>query len=118
MELKERKDLLTGEVFTPKRINQRFATPSNRIKYYNDKANQMRYDLARINKPLLKNLKILNELMINKSEAKFHKQFLIGKGLAFGLHTHYEKYDGKIEIAIYDYIIIQLENQEIKIIKK
>ncbi len=35
-----RKDLLTGEQFSPKRITQKFASAENRIIYYNNKANQ------------------------------------------------------------------------------
>ena len=117
METTERKDLLTGELFTPNRINQKFARPENRIVYYSEKANQIRHHLSAINKPLLAHWKILNELLSGKTEAVFNKQFLLGKGISFELFTNYDEYDGKPVNAIYEYIIIKLSDDQIKIIK-
>ncbi len=114
----KRKDLLTGEEFIPSRKNQKFATPENRIIYYNNKANQLRLKAAFINKPLHQNLLILNELLAEKTEAVFHKQFLAGKGMSFKVHTHYETHEGQTVFAIYQYLIIALANERIKIIKK
>ena len=114
----KRQDLLTNEEFIPLRINQKFANPKNRVKYYNNKANQLRHNNAFVNKPLHNNIRILNELLDKKSEVVFHKQYMAGKGFSFGVHTHYEDYNGKRYIAIYQYIIIPIENEQIKIIKK
>ena len=61
-----RKDLYTGELFEPKRITQKFANSKNRIAYHNFNATKLRQSIAHINKPLHVNLKILNELMIEK----------------------------------------------------
>lgn len=110
-------DLLTGQEFLKKRINQRFSCPENRIKYYNQKANQIRHTLYYINKPLLNNYRILQELMAGKVEADFHKEYLKGKGFDFSIHTHYENYDGKTRNAIYNFIIYLTEKDNIKIIK-
>lgn len=118
MTLEERKDKLTGETFFPKRINQYFICAANRIKYYNDKANQIRHKAAFVNKPLHDNLKILDELMSNKNELSLHKQFLAGKGFSFFVHTHYEEYEGIMAIALYQYIIIKINDEHLKIIKK
>ena len=112
-----RKDPLTKEEFEPKRISQRFANPQNRIKYHNLNAKTLRHSAAFVNKPLHINHRICNELLLGKKEAIFHKQFLLGKGFSFGVHTHYERYDGKNQYAIYLYIWIPLENEQIKIIK-
>ena len=117
MKPNERKDLLTGETFVPQRINQRFVCPENRIIYYNDKANKIRHHLSVINKPLLAQWRILTELLSGKPEAVFNKQFLLGKGISFELFTNYDKYDGKTVNAIYEYIIIKLNDEQIKIIK-
>ena len=111
-------DLLTGEEFETNRVNQNFASAKNRIKYYNEKAKMLRQKAAFINKPLHNNLRILDELMANTKELSKHKEFLLGKGFNFGVHTHYEKYKGTKRIALYQYIIIPLENEQIKIIKK
>ena len=112
----KRRDLLTKEEFIPSRINQKFIRPANRIKYYNNKANELRHHVAYINKPLHCNLRIINQLMQGKSEAVFHKQFLIGKGVAIGIHTHIEEYDNKKHFALYQYILIPAENDLIKVI--
>ena len=109
------KDLLTGEDFIPQRINQKFATPANRIKYYNDKANEQRHKLAYVNKPLQKNWRISIELLEGKEEAVFHKQFMIGKGFKFGVCTHYQNHLGKTYAAIYNFIFLTLPDEQIKI---
>ncbi len=114
----ERKDKLTGEPFLPKRINQYFISAANRIKYYNDKANQLRHNAAFVNRPLHDNLRILDELMSNEKEVNLHKQFLAGRGFSFFVHTHYEEYEGRMEIALYHYIIIKINDEHLKIIRK
>jgi hypothetical protein len=112
-----RKDLLTGELFPPKRINQVFANPMNRIAYHNKKANELRHSCAYINKPLHTNLRILNELMKESNEAVFHKQFLIGKGYEFGIYTHLEKMVGKNQFAIYNFTVFPTDENNIKVIR-
>ena len=112
-----RKDLLTGEGFVPQRINQVFANSANRIAYHNKKANQLRHSAAFINKPLHVNLRILNELMKGKKEKTFHKHFLIGKGFSFSVHNHVTLYEGKNHYAVYQYTVVNLGNDQIKILK-
>jgi len=112
-----RNDLLTGEAFTPKRINQVFANSANRIAYHNKKANELRHSSAFINKPLHINHRICNEIMKEKKEAVFHKQFLLGKGFNFNVYNHVNSHDGKNHCAIYQYTIVNLGNEQIKIIK-
>ncbi len=113
----KRQDLLTKEEFIPLRINQKFAVPYNRIKYYNDKANEFRHSIAYINKPLHNNIRILNEIMKGKKEAIFHKQFLVGKGFYFGVHTHVKEYAGNNQYAIYNYIFFTVKDEQVKIIR-
>lgn len=112
-----RKDLWTGAIFSPKRINQVFEKPANRVAYHNKKANELRHSLAYINKPLHLNLRICNELMKGKKEVVFHKQFLLGKGFNFSVYNHINVHDGKNHYAIYQYTVINLGNELIKIIK-
>jgi hypothetical protein len=112
----KRQDLLTKEEFIPSRINQKFAKAQNRIKFYNDRANEFRHSISYISKPLYTNIKILNALMKGKKEAAFHKQFLLGKGFSIGLHTHLELYENKNQFAIHKYIILPMANEQIKII--
>ncbi len=114
-----RQDLLTNEEFIPLRINQKFATPENRIKYYNNKANELRHSISYVNKPLHNNLKILNEIMKGLKEKVFHKQFLYGKGFDFAVHTHVtDVADGTSGFALYDYSILNNGTHYVKILKK
>lgn len=110
-------DKHTGEEFVKKRVNQVFSNAQNRIAFYNKKANELRKSVAYINKPLHTNLRILNNLMAIKTEAVFHRQFLEGKGFSFKVHTHYSKIADKSHFAIYQYAIINQQDDHIKIIK-
>ena len=101
----KRNDLLTGEVFSPSRITQKFACADNRIKFHNRKANKLRHSVMYVNSPLHKNLRILNEIMEEKERGNFHRQFLLGKGYSFELLTHYEDFDGKRITCVYHYSI-------------
>jgi hypothetical protein len=111
-------DLLTGEKFIPARANQNFASAANRIKYYNQKANETRHKAAFVNKPLHANFLILNNIMGTLKEKVFHKQFLLGKGFSFGVNTHCEVLGSEKHFAIYHYIMIPLQGDQIKIIRK
>jgi len=113
----KRRDLYTNEEFIPKRINQVFATSANRIAYHNKKANELRHFVSYIDKPLHKNLKILNEVMAGEKFKTFHKEFLKGKGFCFNICNHLNNLNGKSYFAIYQYTLISLENEKIKIIK-
>ena len=115
--MEKAKDLLTGEDFIKKRINQRFASAENRVRYYNRQANYIRHSLSYINKPLYNNFKVLCGVMGAKSEGNYNKFFLEGRGLHFGVFTHYKNYEGVTHKAIYDFIIIPTGNDNIKIIK-
>ena len=110
-------DLLTGEEFYAKRINQNFASAQNRIRYHNKRATELRRRTSYINKPLHLNIKILNDLMEGNSTKTFHKQFLLGKGFNFSIHTHVEEYKGNRYYAIYNFLIGHQENEKINIIK-
>ena len=113
----KRTDILTREEFIPTRNNQKFACRENRIKFHNNKANELRQHIAFINKPLHKNYKILLELMDGVYEKEFHKQYLLGKGYEFGIYTHLEKIVGKNQFAIYDYTVIPTDEYNIKILR-
>ena len=112
-----RKDLLTNEVFVPSRNNQKFACSSNRIKYHNLRANSIRNASAFVNKPLMKNKRILDELFTDKFEKVFHKEFLKGKGFSFDVCTHITIIDNLNRFSCYQYTIINGTNDTVKIIK-
>lgn len=111
-----KQDLLTGEIFTPKKSHQKFASPKNRIIYNNNKANSLRKRTEAINKPLHNNYLILSKLMADKEAQTFHKQFLLGCGFSFSVQTHIIKIENKEYAALYQYAIMPLDDDEIKII--
>ena len=118
MEFIEKTDPFTGELFIPTRSNQVFATDENRVRFNNEKAKELRLKKSFVDKPLLKNIKVLDELLKGKTEIEVHKQFLLGKGYSLAVFTHYEEITGNRCHALYNYVLINKENEIIKIIKK
>ena len=109
----KRNDLLTGEVFSPNRITQKFACTDNRITYHNRKANKLRHSIMYINSPLHKNLRILIEIMEGKEIGVFHRQFLLGKGYSFDVLTHFESVEGKQISCVYHFSMTIGENDNL-----
>jgi len=114
----EKTDPLTGETFYVLRSNQVFASEENRIRYNNLKAKELREDKSKFDKPLQNNFRILKELMQGKEVEIFHKQFLLGKGYSNLVTTHYEEVSGTRYTAMYNFIIIPMEGEQIKILRK
>lgn len=118
MEGLTQKDPLTGEEFIPKRINQRFASAENRIKYNNKEATNLRKERAKITSPLHKNHRLLRKLMADKDEITYSHDFFKGYGIRFSTITHYEKLDKEHHPCIYEFICIQnQQNKTVKIIR-
>ena len=115
--MKPKIDPLTGEKFIPRRLNQVFKNPGNRIKYNNLKAKEFKNRIDIINKPLVVNLLILEELLNNKNEAEFHREFLSGKGFNFKVFTHFDIYNEKKYPCIYQFIVTESSSDKI-IIRK
>ena len=112
-----RKCKLTGEEFYPKRSNMVFKTAEARIKYHNNIANKLRKEKEFVDRPLFINKVILDNLLLNQKKKKIHKEYLLGKGFNFSVHTHIEKYQGKRYYAVYNYLIITLDNNRMNIVK-
>lgn len=102
----KRNDLLTGEPFIAKSITHKFARAENRIKYWNKDATKLRHSVQHINKPLHKNLIILNEVMQNTTKKKLHREWLLGRGFNFGVLTHYIAYGEGQRQCVYDFSIV------------
>ncbi|MFC6095623.1 hypothetical protein ACFPVY_03105 [Flavobacterium qiangtangense] len=118
METNKRKDLLTGEEFIPKKVSQQFATPQNRIKFYNRKASLEKQKRAIYDKPLLTNYRILLDMMENKTSVIYKKDFMLGKGFDFRIFNHFMPISGINYPSINEFtLIIEKDNPDIKIIK-
>lgn len=81
--MKLSKDPLTGEEFTPTRIDQRFSCRENQIKYNNKKQNDERKRLGGYILDLKSNEKILLKILNGKESAEVSKDFLLGAGFNF-----------------------------------
>ncbi len=111
-----KKDPLTGEDFIPKRVNQRFASASNRKKFNNQQANQLRKKRAIIYVPLNKNHLLLMKLMKGINESVFSNDFLEGYGIQFNCFSHTKVIDEIRYNCIFEFIImIDGINNKVKI---
>lgn len=113
----QRKDPLTGELFSPTRNNQLFATRKNQIRFNNNKANQKRQQKSIIDKILDNNRNILIRLLSSKKEIKLSKDYLLGAGFNFGCISHNRNIEGTIWTCIYEYGYLKTSTNEYRIIK-
>ncbi len=114
----KRIDPLTGEEFIPKKISQKFASPSNRIMFNNQKANKLRQERSFIDKLVHKNHRILREIYNPEQDNIFNSHWLRGKGYELKAYNHIEKYKGQFTIAVYEFLVIDTGiDDKIKIVK-
>ena len=73
-----KRDLLTNEPFEPARSTMSFINASNRIKFCKLKAKKEREAIAYIQKPLIRNKRILDSLMKEKEVLLIHPEYLKG----------------------------------------
>jgi hypothetical protein len=111
------KDPYTLEEFTPKRTNQRFASALSRQKFHNSRASELRNEMAFIQRPLYRNYRILKDLLENKKEVTLHREFLLGKSYDLSKATHISKIGSEIHYCVYNFILIPLANDLIKILR-
>jgi hypothetical protein len=111
-------DPLSGEQFIPKRVNQRFASATNRKKFNNKQANDLRKKRAIINGPLNKSHLLLIKLMKGKNEAIFSKDYLDGYGVILKQFNNIVRIENIGHHAIYEFVIIFIANSNnVKIIR-
>ena len=110
-------DPLTGEVFVPKRSNQKFASKDNQIKYNNLMAAKERQAKAETRKILDTNRKVLQRVLGLNSEVTRSYDYLNGAGLDFGYNTHTMIIEGVKLICVDDYAYTVIGKNLFKIIK-
>lgn len=102
----------SNTVFVPKRQNQIFRSASDRISQNNLLNNLLRRKLSFINKQLLKNYKIADDLLSDFTDVSVHKQFLRGKGFSFQMFTHVSQKDDEIVFGLYDISFMKLPDED------
>ena len=107
-------DPLTLREFIPKRENQRFENPKNRIIYNNKRASKQRKEWAAFEKPCQASYKVLKSLFVtNEKSKKYNMYFLEGKGLDFSAYNHQIHHDlyGKL-FAYYEFAIRRIDQTD------
>jgi|SRR6185436_15446976 len=117
MEKNKLKDPQTGEVFVPKRSNQKFATRKNQIKFNNEKQKVIRKENYHVNRNLANNKKILKTLLGDAEDVVKSKDYLLGAGYQFAYFTHTLRTGAQLVYCNYQYCIFFTENNNIKIYK-
>jgi hypothetical protein len=113
----KRTDPLTNETFEPLRINQRFASATNRKKFHTIQNKKFRHSLRFVTTPLNRNIRVLNELMTDKSKETLNKQYLCGKGVNLSVVTHFDNYNGKSLPCIFHFAILNKNENEVEVIR-
>ena len=114
----EIKDLLTGDLFIPKRSNQLYVNRTNQIRMNNLRAKTKRTIKAVIDKPLDVNRTVLLKMLEDRQEIIRSEQFLLGAGFNFNFYTHSSVLDKEKDIIlyfVYEISIMPLENKQYKI---
>jgi len=112
-------DLLTGEKFEQLKSSQKFANSNNRIRYWNNAQKELRSKLAKDNNALLKNYKILTQIMAGQSAGVIvNKEYLRGMGFSYVIFNNWDQYAGKSYPCVYDFFIIPVDNYTVNIIRK
>jgi hypothetical protein len=94
-------DPYTGEVFEPKRSNQKFACLANKTAYHNDKAKEERKKIEGPQKALKKNREVLKSLLKDSSEIIVSRDFLLGAGFNFNYYIGSDK--NKTILVVYEF---------------
>ena len=95
------KDPLTGQVFIPKKISQKYASPENRIKHNNKKASILRQERAFLDKHIHKNHLIIKE--IYKEFPSYESITIVSAGNFMRDHKYHDIRKFGIENNLNDY---------------
>jgi hypothetical protein len=112
MKMETRKDLLTGEDFTPSRRNQRFASRANQVRYNNLLAQQKRDAKRPLDRALDMNRTILIRLLGEAKSVSKTKDFLLGAGYDFTAFTQTAKNELQSYYCIYDMALFPIGDQK------
>ncbi|MFZ4649011.1 MAG: hypothetical protein ACOYMB_05310 [Patescibacteria group bacterium] len=102
-EVEVRIDPYTQEKFFPKRSNQVFATPQNKMMYHNEKAKEYRDETKKVRSRLDRNNKLFESLLGDNKKARFHVEYLRGKGVDLKAVTRVIKIGDEVIYKVFDF---------------
>jgi hypothetical protein len=97
------------------RRDKKFCNDQCRVNYHNIIAQERNKGLRNINSILLKNRKILEELLLS-GQSEISRSQLQSAGFNFKYHTHFLKISGRLLTASYDYAIAFQKSSGFKLI--
>jgi hypothetical protein len=100
----KRIDPLTKTEFIPKRRNQVFMSEMNRIRWNNEKAAKLRDAKSAIDKILMKNYVILDELLQKGQKKTISKEELLSRGFNLNVFTNLKTYEGATCRCLYNFL--------------
>jgi hypothetical protein len=96
-------DPYTKEAFFPKRSNQVFATPQNKMRYHNERAKEYRDETKKVRSRLDRNNKLFESLLRQNNKARFHIEYLKGKGVDLNTVTRIIQIGDEIIYRVFDF---------------
>ena len=102
-EAEVRIDPYTQEKFYPKRSNQVFATPKNKMMFHNERAKEYRDETKKVRSRLDRNNKLFESLLGENNKARFHVEYLRGKGADLKAVTRFFQIRDEIVYRVFDF---------------
>jgi len=102
----------TQTLFDARRNNQKFSTPEARKSYHNLINNSLRKKLSFINKQLLKNYKIADEILGDFTDVSVHREYLKGKGFSFTVFTNLTQINDELVFGLFDIAFMKLPDED------
>ena len=96
-------DPYTQEEFSPKRSNQIFATPQNKMMFHNERAKEYRDETKKVRSRLDRNNKLFEALLGDNKKARFHVEYLKGKGADLKAVTRFFQIRDEIVYRVFDF---------------
>lgn len=105
----------SGNLFIPKRNNQRFENNKARSNFHNQKYRKLYAEVNEINKLLFLNYKVLLKLIGYRNYIEIEKKILSKLRYDFSLSTGVEEEDGIKSFMLYNYKLTFINNEKILI---
>ena len=96
-------DPYTQEKYFPKRSNQIFATPQNKMMFHNERAKEYRDETKKVRSRLDRNNKLFEALLGDNKKARFHVEYLKGKGVDLKAVTRVFQIRDEIVYRVFDF---------------
>ena len=111
-EVEVRIDPYTQEKFFPKRSNQIFATPQNKMKFHNERAKEYRDETKAVRSRLDRNNRLFDSLLGNRMKVRKHVEFLKGKGVDLKAVTRVVQIGDEISYKVFDFSFLYDKEDE------